>query len=300
MNFLEFQWLNEEASLKVALQNLLGASGQLLKKHFSNKELSRSIRPQETTRLPLDLVNHLKINPVYIGPSCRVLHETIDYLAIHKPGGVHCHPLRYSDRDTLLNFLAAEGRWDALKINQDHYDRGLLYRLDYETSGVVLLAKTSTYFQKIRHDFHAEVHHKLYLALVKGSFDKEGSWTHYFKSTGLKGSKQKVSEEFHPDASTGSLKVIKILEENGYSLVMIDLRSGLRHQIRAQLAFLGFPLVGDELYGGDSSARLYLHAWRYEWSESIEDSQADLFESVLDLDRALKMSHDMLGRIKGR
>jgi 23S rRNA pseudouridine1911/1915/1917 synthase len=291
---VEVSWLQSFSSLKSALQETFGSSGQLLKKYYSSKQLSHSIKAGDVLSLPLDIVNHLSIHPEYIGAAAHVIAETHDWIAVHKPFNIHSHPLRYSDQDTLLNFLAEKGMWASLRVNKESYDRGLLYRLDYETSGVVVLAKNENLFQRIRLDFHHEIKRKLYWAIVEGDFDQEGIWTHYFHAIGIKGGKQKVTLDPHGDAQQGILKVKKVLEQDGKSLVVVNLKSGLRHQIRAQLAALGFPIMGDELYGGKKADRLFLHALRYEWTESVEDAQADLFESFFDLDSALKMTHDMI------
>jgi 23S rRNA pseudouridine1911/1915/1917 synthase len=283
MEFVEFQWLEDGPSKKEALQAVLKCSGQLLKKYFSSKELQQNIRAKELTRLPLDVVNNMKINPTFKGPRPSVIKETSRYLALHKPSGVHGHPLCYSDQDTLLNYLAEVGKWEALNVNTDHYDRGLLYRLDYETSGVILLAKDQSYFESIRNEFKDKMKKKLYLVIVHGDFDREGAWTHYFRATGVKGAIQKVSDDVHSDAQEGNLKVKKLLFKDEKSLLLVSLRTGLRHQIRAQLSHLGFPILGDELYGGRKSSRLFLHAWKYEWDEFVVDPQADEFEKYFDL-----------------
>ncbi len=280
----------------MALQTALHSSGQQLKKYFSSKQLEREVKAGDLLRLPLDLVNHLKINPIFKGPRPIVLKEDSLYLALHKPPGVHCHPLIYSDKDTLLNFLVEERKFEALEVNKDHYDRGLLHRLDLETSGVVLLAKTDRVFQNTRQDFQQEVKRKFYWAIVNGSFDREGLWTHYFRSSGIKGSKQKVFDDEVDLSSPGTLAVRKVSENQGKSLLLINLKTGLRHQIRAQLAHLGFPILGDELYGGLRAERLFLHALRYEWMDIVEDPNAELFDRLFDLNGALQMSHDMLGR----
>lgn len=283
MDFVEFQWLNDGPPIKEALQEVLKCSGQLLKKYFSSRELQTNIRAKELIRLPLDLVNNLKINPTYKGPRPSVIKETSEYLVLHKPPGVHGHPLCYSDQDTLLNFLVQEKKWDAINVNPDHYDRGLLYRLDFETSGVILLAKNEKYFQSIRHDFKNKMKKKLYLVIVKGDFDKEGSWTHYLKATGIKGAKQKVSDDPQHDSHAGNLKVKKLLFKNEKSLLLVSLETGLRHQIRAQLSHLGFPILGDQLYGGSEASRLFLHAWKYEWDEMVIDAHAEDFDKYFDL-----------------
>lgn len=292
---IQWQWLHDELTLKEGLQKTLGASGQLLKRHFSSKELARAIKAQDLISLPINLVNHLKINPSYNGPQGSILRETESYIAIHKPAGIHSHPLCYSDTDTALNYLVAEQKWGCLEINSQSYDRGLLFRLDNETSGVLILAKKIEFFERFRKDFHTNIKRKLYWAIVDGDFDQEGKWAHYFRATGVKGAKQKVSLDPHVDADEGVLKVIKLLHHDGKSLVLVSLQSGLRHQIRAQLSALGFPILGDELYGGHKAQRLFLHAWRYEWDDDgVEDNQADLFGIFFDLNRALQMSHDML------
>lgn len=300
MEFIEFCWLADWPLLKNALQDTLGSSGQLLKKHFSSKELSRAVIKQHAYRLPLDLTNHMGINPQFLGPMPAVLKESDDYLVIHKPANVHSHPHCYSDQDTLLNFLAQAGYWKVLDVNKTNYDRGLLYRLDYETSGIMLVAKNEKYFSEMRLNFKSAMKNKFYLAVVNGDFNQEGYWTHYFKGSGSKGSKQRVEEFAMPESDEGSLEVKKILCTGNKSLVLVNLNSGLRHQIRAQLAALGFPIVGDELYGGSQAERLFLHAWRYEWSEIEEDNSADLFDSFFDLNSCLQVAHDMLRTFKSR
>ncbi len=293
MNKVEFQWLLDQPSLKEGLQGVLSCSGQLLKKNFSNKELDRSIRAKDISALPLDLVNHLRINPEFVGSAPHIISESDDFLVLHKPASIHCHPLIYSDQNTLLNFLASQKKWEALTINQTQYDRGLLYRLDYETSGVVVLAKKEKLYQEIRESFSVMMKKKYYWAIVKGNFTHEGAWTHSLKPMGQKGSKQRVTDWPENGSSEGTLTVTKLLHAGDYTLVLVDLKSGLRHQIRAQLSHLGFPIVGDELYGGDVADRLYLHALRYEGHFVAEDSQAELFERFFDLNRALQMSHDV-------
>lgn len=296
MDLIEVQWLRDEKSLKEALQESLHSSGQLLKKHFSSKQLQRTVAAKEILRLPLSLVNHLRINPVFSGPRPRILSEDSFHIALHKPPGIHCHPLDYNDQDTLLNYLVEEKKFDALEVNPENYDRGLLHRLDLETSGVVLLAKTQRVYENTRNAFSTEVKRKFYWAVVNGSFHKEGSFTHYFRASGSKGSKQKVSDTSVDQSTPGTMAVMKVCENNGKSLLLINLKTGLRHQIRAQLAHLGFPILGDELYEGAQSERLFLHALRYEWINIVEDPNAELFDRLFDLNSALQMSHDMLGR----
>lgn len=292
--FIHYCWIGESASLKFVLENSLGCSGQLLKKYFSRKQQSRVVKSREVLNLPLELVNHYKINPGYNGPNLKIIFENEDLIAIHKPSLIHCHPHSYSDQNTILNFLVMINKWESLLINTQAYDRGLLYRLDYETSGVIILAKKISIFKSIRDDFGNK--RKFYWAIVEGNFNQEGDWKHYFESSGKKGMKQKVFNSREESTLEGELLVVKIMHQHDKSLLLIKLETGIRHQIRAQLAHLGFPILGDVLYGGASAQRLFLHALRYEIPQIIEDPNADLFNLFFDLNRALQMTHDMLRR----
>lgn len=294
MEFIGFTWIEEQDSLKDALKSTLGSSGQQIKKFYSSKEQSRKVRAKETVNLPIELVNYMQINPEYVGPEITILFENKDYIAVHKPPGIHCHPHHYEDKNTVLNFLVQIQKWDAVLVNENSYDRGLLYRLDQDTSGVLVLAKNEKALKLIRGDFATAMKRKFYWAIVQGEFDQEGIWTHYFKGTGAKGVKQKVFDYQEAEAHEGTLKVKNLVSKDGVSLVLINLRTGLRHQIRAQLAHLGFPILGDELYGGKKAERLFLHAYRYEFSETIEDTDPELFELFFDLHSALQMTHDVL------
>jgi len=291
---IELCWIGGKSSKKEAIQNLTGCSGQLLKRYFSSKDLHREIKTKDLLKLPLDLVNHLRINPIYVGPAVKIIEENDNYLAIHKPPGIHCHPLKYSDQNTILNFLVTNKNWTALEVNKDHYDRGLLYRIDFETSGILIVAKNPDFFQLMRNQFGERVKRKLYLAIVEGDFNQEGLWTHYFRATGIKGSKQKVSSDFHPDSDEAVLKVKKLATAENKSLLLVHLKTGLRHQIRAQLSCLGFPILGDELYGGKKAERLFLHAFLYDWGTEVLDEEAELFDRFFDLHSTLKVSHDVL------
>lgn len=293
---IEFSWLRDYSSLKEALKETLGCSGQLIKRYFSSKEQDQPIKAKLSYRLALSFVNHMEINPSYEGPEVKIISETENYLVLHKPAGVHCHPLSYDDKDTLLNFLVTIGKWEPLLVNKSHYDRGLLFRLDQDTSGVIVLAKTDRFHKIMRENFDSEVKKKFYWAIVDGNFDKEGRHTHYLKATGQKGVKQKVLDFEEVASFEGTLSVLRISTNQGKSLLLINLKTGLRHQIRAQLAHLGFPILGDELYGGKKAERLYLHALRYEFFDVVEDAEAELFHLFFDLNSALQMSHDVLGR----
>jgi 23S rRNA pseudouridine1911/1915/1917 synthase len=140
-----------------------------------------------------------------------------------------------------------------------------LYRLDFETSGVLVYIKNETEYLNLRQNFKNIAKRKRYYCLVEGECKLDGVFTHYFSSRGVKGKRVVVSAN-ETQGERGELT----LSSQSYdpitrtTLIIVDLKTGLRHQIRAQLAYLGFPLRGDLFYGGNAAHRLYLHAFEYE------------------------------------
>jgi 23S rRNA pseudouridine1911/1915/1917 synthase len=287
--------LDEFPSRSEGIRFLLGCSkAQLKKAELPKKWLELPNKKGETWRLPVDLVNHGKIAPFYHGPSSMVINESKNFLAIHKPAQIHSHPLCYTDTNTALNALYELNRAELLEINTSHYDRSLLYRLDFETSGVVIFAKSELAYQEVRENFNELAKEKIYLAIVHGKIEKQGKFTHYFKSSGPGGERQKVFESGDGHQGILELTVLEYSTEKNLSLVKVKLQTGLRHQIRAQLSYLGHPLLGDEFYGGEKSERLYLHAYQYTLNAMNEtftaiDTKAELFDSFFDLNSAFKM-----------
>ncbi|MFY7991851.1 MAG: pseudouridine synthase family protein [Bacteriovoracaceae bacterium] len=288
---IEYCVLEEFPSRAEGIRFLLGCSqAQLKKADLPKKWLTSANIKGEVWRLPVDLINHGKIAPAYTGPSTPILKESKNFLAVHKPAQLHSHPLRYSDTNTMLNALYDLGRSELLEINTSHYDRSLLYRLDFETSGVVIFAKSDLAYQEVRENFNSITKEKIYLAVVRGQFNREGFHAHEFVGSGVGGEKQKLVRPGEGQTATLEVSLSEYSSQDDVSLVRVKLKTGIRHQIRVQLATLGFPILGDELYGGEKSSRLFLHAYQYAlegMSESftVTDERAELFDRFFDLNR---------------
>lgn len=260
-----------------ALDGLLRVSRNQLKKYYNKQELERRIQAHDCMNLPLDLINYLKINPHYEGEIPEVIFEDKNLIALSKPPKIHSHPLSYCEHDNLLSFIREAFPDQYLKVNEEHYDRGLLFRLDYETSGLMIYMKDQDCLEKLRSGFHKAVKVKRYHAIVEGDFNQEGAHKHWFTPKGYKGEKQKVTEEIGEFLGELKVKKIKYNSEKNQSLLEIDLVTGLRHQIRASLAFLGFPIIGDPLYGGSEHDRLLLHCFQY-----VIDSDEFKYDLIAD------------------
>lgn len=260
---IEYCLLGPVSSVEDFLKTEFKASSNKIKKHFKKAFLNRSMREKSVLSLPLNFTNDGEINPTYMGNPLEVIAEDEDFFVFTKNPNQFVHPLTYDESDNCLSYLR-QVRPELLLVNKKSYDRGLLYRLDYETSGVMIYVKSEALYQRLRDNFSTIAKEKKYLCWVQGDMKLQGSFKHYFGSGEEKGKRVKVSDH-EKDGQPGELS-IRALERNEVldrTLVEVKLKTGLRHQIRAQMAHLGFPLVGDKFYGAPEAQRLYLHAMTY-------------------------------------
>lgn len=291
---LSLSSLSSEDTLSDWLKKKFNISQNQLKKFLNKKQLSLKVESKKELQLPIDLMNSLMINPIYEGPEIKILNEDSEFLVLSKPFRVHCHPLKYTDHDNILSFLRENNYYRYLQVNTDQYDRSLVYRLDYETSGLLVLANRDELYNKLRKNFHQQVKTKIYIAICEGDISFEGNCAQYFKDFGPKGQQQKVFATLVPKSNKGEMTISKIAynKERKLSLVKVELKTGLRHQIRAGMYFLGNPILGDELYGGAKSERLFLHAYEYKIEinsdvKRYRDTNLSLFNKFFDLNSLL-------------
>jgi len=180
------------------------------------------------------------------------VYEDRDVLVINKPAGLVVHPGHGNYEHTLLNGLAYyfQGQLD---INDP--DIGLVHRIDKDTSGLLLIAKTPEAKTNLALQFFEHTTERTYNALVWGDF-KEDEGT----ITGHIGRSPKDRKQMYvfPDGSDGKPAVThyKVLERFGYvTLVECKLETGRTHQIRVHFKYIGHPLFGDKVYGGDEILR---------------------------------------------
>tara|TARA_R110002049_G_scaffold303941_1_gene498662 strand:+ start:685 stop:1578 length:894 start_codon:yes stop_codon:yes gene_type:complete len=277
----------------------LGLSRSQLKKHYPSKFLSKKIRARDELSLPLNLINFGMISPTYAGETPYILEENDDFLVIHKPAKIHGHALSYLENDNILSWMRSIGYGSLLEIAREQHERGLLYRLDQATSGVLIYVKKATLWQDLRSRFHQVAHLKRYIVVVDKKPTQEGLLNGWFD---LSGKRVKVYSEHKPQCNEGSMFVRLVKEDQRGVILAIDLAHGHRHQIRAHLAMLGCPIRGDEIYGGTTAQRLYLHAYQYRIENLIttKDENLGFGDDFLDLNSDLEMLSDHSGIIHGR
>ena len=210
---------------------------------------------------PADL--RLRPNPDLPLP---IAYEDDHVLALDKPAGMPTHPLRFAETDTLANALVA--RFPALaEIGDDRLFPALLHRLDTQTSGLVLAAKTAAAYAHLRAQFRRFTVQKHYLALVHGVVGAPGRLaaplTHQTRSP-CKMAVARNPDQVPPrDLFAAETSWVPLETGAEYSLLDVTIYTGVTHQIRCHLAAAGHPIAGDALYGSPLAApRHWLHAAR--------------------------------------
>jgi len=193
-----------------------------------------------------------------------ILFRDADLVAVNKPAGMAVHPLRPEETDTLANALVA--RWPEIAALGDQpLLAGVAHRIDTDTSGLVLAARTAAAFASLRAQFAARQVCKKYVALVAGMIKQDGELTHDLAHHPTNRGRMVDARSLRvPERPMHAVTAYRVLQRVGdYTLLEVTIFTGVTHQIRCQLALIDHPLVGDALYHGPvvpGFSRHFLHA----------------------------------------
>ncbi|MSQ89799.1 MAG: RluA family pseudouridine synthase [Phycisphaerales bacterium] len=182
-----------------------------------------------------------------------ILFEDAELIVINKAPGLIVHPARSHKSGTLINGLAwhfqnrTSGQLST--VGKEFARPGVVHRLDKHTSGVMVAAKSDTAHWRLGKQFEMRQTQKRYIALVHGHPEPQADLIDL-----PMGKHPTIREKYavrHDDTGKPSQTVYRVLEEyEGFALVELELRTGRTHQIRVHMSHLGYPLVGDDMYGG--------------------------------------------------
>jgi 23S rRNA pseudouridine1911/1915/1917 synthase len=206
--------------------------------------------------------------------SLNVLYIDNHLVAVCKPAGTLTQP----DDSGAVSLMDQVKSW--IKIQYKKPGKvflGLVHRLDRPVSGVVVFARTSKGASRLSEQFRQKTTRKVYRALVEGvPQPQRASLKHYLRKE--KSLKATVFPRATPEAKEALLdyETLEVLPNTNTSLLDIHLHTGRFHQIRAQLSFIGHPIVGDKKYGAHSTLSeghiaLYAHRLIFKHPTSKEE-----------------------------
>lgn len=191
----------------------------------------------------------------------NILYEDDVLALIEKPAGLVVHPGAGNETGTLVNALL--DRFPEIsQITYAAKRRGIVHRLDKDTSGLILTAKNARAMHRLMSQFQARTVEKVYLALVeKAPRTNIGRIEVPLGRDPVQRRKMAVTRHGRP-----AISEFEVLEQfpSGQALVRVKLLTGRTHQVRVHMAFVNAPLVGDQLYGRKRQririSRQFLHA----------------------------------------
>ena len=227
----------------------------------------------------------------------RVVFEDAALLGLDKPAGLPVQPLSCSETKTLMNGVAARYP-ECIPLGDRPLMAGALHRIDADTSGLVLAARTAEAFEALRAQFTAQTVKKTYLALVEGSVAVGGTLENdlvhdpslpFCRMIDARHNRLCEAEKrkLRPLHAVTNFKPIghTTVENEERTLLEVTIYTGVTHQIRAQLALAGFHIVNDRLYGAfavENQTGHGLHAWAAAFRHPVSGDEMEIRTSLPD------------------
>jgi 23S rRNA pseudouridine1911/1915/1917 synthase len=197
-----------------------------------------------------------KVDPLEL-PGWLV-EEDADFFVFDKPGWLVCHPSKDGPWSSLVG---AVREWKGLETLH------LVSRLDRETSGIILIAKNAAAASLSQTAMERRWVSKTYFAILKGELREPIQVDQPLGPDETSQVVVKTAVRTGPGTSPAATFFEPALVRGGYTLARVSPHTGRKHQIRAHALWLGHPVVGDKLYGGDDS--LYLEFVEHGWTERL-------------------------------
>lgn len=221
----------------------------------------------------------------------EIIFENDDFAIINKDAGINTHPTPWEEgrKGTLVNALLHH--FQHLGIRTDEIEKKsiingverpwIVHRLDKDTSGLIIIAKNDKSMHALQLKIAKRTIQKTYLALVNGIIpENEGYIESFIGRDPIDRKKMTTQDPLNPKLAKTKFYNRGIIDGK-YTLVEVDLLTGRTHQIRVHLASIGFPILGDKIYGNEKAnrevqekyqlERQWLHAYRLDFTLFWQD-----------------------------
>ena len=244
------------------------------------------IEENDVVKVVIPELETVEIKPENI--DIEIIYEDNDLAVINKRAGIVVHPANGHYSGTLVNAILYHIK-DLSGINGE-IRPGIVHRLDKDTSGLLIIAKNDKAHLKLSQMFHDKTVKKTYLAILKGKLNQKSG--RIVTQIGRDKNDRKKMAVIN-DLNSGKTAITNyevISQAEKFTLVKVHIETGRTHQIRVHMKHLGYPILGDSVYGRpDSEKRQMLHAYKLEFQHPITEENIEFIAKLPeDFERALK------------
>ena len=234
-----------------------------------SENIGYKLKPNDLIEIFIDESRETAMRPENV--PVDVHYEDDDIIVVNKPAGMLVHPTHRDKNGTLLNALSYYLNSEIGVTGAKHIRAGLVHRLDKQTSGLMVVAKTSRAHRILAEHFKRKIIDKRYMAMVDGIMtDDHGCISAPIgrfadlKLWNIKADGKAAETRFWVKARTATR-----------TLVELEPVTGRTNQLRIHCSSIGHPIIGDTERGGSESDRLLLHAWRLSFRHPSGGRQLD-------------------------
>ncbi len=247
----------------------------------NNKKVKSSYKIEENDEIEVIIpeIEEVEIMPEDI--KIDIVFEDKDIAIINKQAGLVVHPAQGHYSNTLVNAILYHIK-DLSGINGE-IRPGIVHRLDKDTSGLIIIAKNDKAHLELTNMFQNKEIKKTYLAIVKGKLNKKKG--RIVTQIGRdRNDRKKMAVLDSLTQGKNAITNFKVIDQNErFSLIKVDIETGRTHQIRVHMKYMGYPILGDSVYGRvDSEKRQMLHAYKLEFLHPITKEKMEIIAELPD------------------
>ena len=247
----------------------------------NNKKVKSSYKIEENDEIEVIIPEIQEVEIIPEDIKIDIVFEDKDIAVINKQAGLVVHPAQGHYSGTLVNAILYHIK-DLSGINGEMRP-GIVHRLDKDTSGLIIIAKNDKAHLELTNMFQNKEIKKTYLAIVKGKINKKKG--RIATQIGRdRNDRKKMAVLDSLTQGKNAITNFRVIDQNEkFSLLKVDIETGRTHQIRVHMKYMGYPILGDAVYGRpDSERRQMLHAYKLEFLHPITKEKMEIIAELPD------------------